>query len=725
MKHFFLSGVIGLVLCLFHPALAQEPVPGETSDAFRTEINRIFQGVNPTPVTTGLLWDYGMELTDVVKFNGVLSTSNYLNLAEWQRLYATMYTMKFNSNISLTTPFGVQGQVEYYGTQSRAHNVVALHMRYQKFRSDATSRGVSTANNKLTCGNTTAPYETRDVFAATLNHLHLEGGSHKFIFRSALFYNKSGKTVSLIQADFGDGQGYRTISLNAEVAVNYASEGTKTFKLKIKYTDNSTYESWGKLYVSNIVNTNNSRYNSSNIRTVVFPVSGFPSPLVYKSKVAGATVTIEYAGTNQILDKPLIVIEGYDGWKLLSPDDPTQNFSFKNFINGTRGGGINVEINRSTHQTLNDLIEQDGYDLVFVDFNDGVDYIQRNAYLVENIIQWVNAQKAQYSTKQKNVVMGMSMGGLIARYALRDMEKRNLAHDARLYISHDAPHQGANVPLSAQVAIRHLAGTRIGLGFGIYYTVTLGEMNHKLGNVGKLLDAPATRQLVQYWAAPYITTLGVDNSLHDSFMTEYRTLGYPTQTRNVALASGSECATQQAFGPYAELLNVDDGFSLNYWQGLLASVASVFTTYPQLFIGSVVTTKTDIRANFTLNALPDKQVQRIYRGKLYVSKKILFAINVNLTITDKALNSASYMLPLDNAPGGIYDIENFDVPTDVAGIPLNFKQKRFNFVPVTSSLDVGRGSQTITTADLLKHTHLPLHHLLPKIYLLPTSLLAR
>ncbi len=225
MKH--ISCFVVALLCLWVPALAQ------TSDAFRTEMNAVFQNVNPAPISSGLLWDYGLELTDVVKFNGVPTTSNTLTLAEWQLLYSSLFTMRYNSNISLSTPESVRSSISNYGRQSNGHDIVALHMRYQKFRSDATSRGVTVANNRLTCGNTSSPYETRYAFAATLNRTVLEGNNHTFIFRSALFYNKSGKPVSSIQADFGDGRGFRGIVLNNSVSASYTSEGKKTFKLKI------------------------------------------------------------------------------------------------------------------------------------------------------------------------------------------------------------------------------------------------------------------------------------------------------------------------------------------------------------------------------------------------------------------------------------------------------------------------------------------------------------
>ena len=40
------------------------------------------------------------------------------------------------------------------------------------------------------------------------------------------------------------------------------------------------------------------------------------------------------------------------------------------------------------------------------------------------------------------MVIGYSMGGLIARYALAYMEEQGIAHETRLYVSYDAPQKG-------------------------------------------------------------------------------------------------------------------------------------------------------------------------------------------------------------------------------------------------------------------------------------------
>ena len=67
------------------------------------------------------------------------------------------------------------------------------------------------------------------------------------------------------------------------------------------------------------------------------------------------------------------------------------------------------------------------------------------------LITFINQNKSTNAEPTK--VIGFSMGGVIARYALRYMELNNLTHDVDLYASVDAPHQGATVPRGAQEMI--------------------------------------------------------------------------------------------------------------------------------------------------------------------------------------------------------------------------------------------------------------------------------
>ena len=563
------------------------------SDAFATEINNIFTHVNRNPVTTGLLLDYGIEFTNVGKFKGVPSDTNQVSPAEWRNLYKSLYSMRFNNNTSIAHPSEINSRFEQYPRLwSNTTGLALLHFNYERFRDDAISSNlVYVSNNRIydTPGRSSSPYKKEEVFAITPLDQMLSGGNQRFVLPNNLFFTNTGKTLQYAEADLADGAGWRQLTLNQPINANYTTEGEKLLRIKIRFTDGTIRECHSKVWVKDIkpVAKANTRYFGSVIDTLDFPLAGFKAPKAYLGQIAGARVTVEYANNDRVLDRPLIVVEGFDAWHILHPNDPERNFSFNDFITGRGPGEILVAINKDRNgQTLNDALDERGWDLVFVDFKNGTDHIQRNAYLVQNIIEWVNQQKAKTANPQPNVVVGMSMGGLIARYALRTMEIEGVPHHTRLYVSHDSPHQGANVPLGVQAMVSDLWGKEICFGLpGIYYcpssTSAQGQAP-ELDKAYRLLQQPAARQMLKYQVVrSSIGSMSIDNSAHDNFMQEYRKLGYPTQTkRNIAISNGSECAVPQGFGPYAELITLNGSINLSYWENLLLWLVGSLTNQP-------------------------------------------------------------------------------------------------------------------------------------------------
>ncbi|MFZ6010533.1 MAG: hypothetical protein ACOYXT_09310 [Bacteroidota bacterium] len=53
---------------------------------------------------TGLLFDYGMHFTNIEKYDGVRSDSNYLSYDECKLLYASVYSCKFNDKALMLPP---------------------------------------------------------------------------------------------------------------------------------------------------------------------------------------------------------------------------------------------------------------------------------------------------------------------------------------------------------------------------------------------------------------------------------------------------------------------------------------------------------------------------------------------------------------------------------------------------------------------------------------------
>jgi len=362
-----------------HPKLVitYETSGSPISNAYRDDINNIFENVDSTPINTGLLADYGFELADVSNYNGVVTDTNRVDMGTLRLLYASVFSMKFNSNATLVTPDQYNQLINNY-LQANPNTVPisGFHISYQQFKSDATSFGLTVSNNRLYAGNSLAAYEQRNIFAASVTNHILKGGNHQFILPATLFISNSDKTIDQIRADFDDGIGYRNITFNTPNNINYTLEGRKTLKVEILYTDNTILHSHSDFFVKNIMATSSSaRYLMD---TVGFNLTAHRA---FTGDPASGWITIGYSGSDQVLDRPLIVAEGFD---------PENTYDYLSFIRGRTNGGIRSQV---TGGTLRTELEQDGYDIVFINYDNGIDYIQNNAYLMQRVIEWVNNNK--------------------------------------------------------------------------------------------------------------------------------------------------------------------------------------------------------------------------------------------------------------------------------------------------------------------------------------------
>jgi hypothetical protein len=430
----------------------------------------------------------------------------------------------------------------------------------------------------------------------------------------------------------------------------------------------------------------------------------------YLGQTNQAILEIKFADNNSSLQiqKPLIVVEGFDSG-LLGIENEYGEVDLDKFI-------------RSSSRQISNLPSQiNTYDIIYINFKNGKDFMQRNAYLVQDIIKWVNSVK---QGSLPNVVLGQSMGGVIARYALRDMENQLAStgnqtwqHKTSLYISHDAPHQGANMPLSIQYFARHLADQ--------FVSTPLGDMNINVsGNGGAvsiedmqdLLEAPGTKQLL----ANYINSgFSLNNSVGDSFRTELRNLGYPQQTRNISLSNGNHCANPQNFNPNDNLFTFNGSgqtklltdliFFLNPLMINLITYISLAVLFnePGLLVG-ILPGNSKFELSFWGNALPNAGANnQIYHGNIRFTKTLFrlfgWAPKITVTLTNRNY-SAPGILSYDYYPGGKYQSFITGGNSSVSNIFGSFgiqmsARDNFNFIPTPSALDIGNGSVALNNND--------------------------
>jgi len=246
---------------------------------------------------------------------------------------------------------------------------------------------------------------------------------------------------------------------------------------------------------------------------------------------------------------------------------------------------------------------------------------------------------------------------------------------------------------------------------------TIRVLGNTIGNGLNLSDFPAAQQML---INHLNSNFSLDNSMHTAWQQELQTKGYPTIYRNVAVSNGSECAYNQNFQPDATLLTYNGSGSTTFLTELISNIAMPdlgLTVYsnlaltlnkPQFLLG-ILPGKSTLAFNFLCKAQPAIGTNDlIYSGKITFTKKLLWLIDINTTITNKSFNSTPSILPIDGSPGGFYDLGINLQSSSLQSTFLNYgitasNIPQFNFVPTTSSLDIGSGATALTTEDYNAH----------------------
>ena len=396
---------------------------------------------------------------------------------------------------------------------------------------------------------------------------------------------------------------------------------------------------------------------------------------------------------NGVLDKPIIVVDGFD------PGDGRTISGLYDLLTFTGSEG---------EQNLADLVRAQGFDVVILNFpsyfrlddnsllniddatdnnadlvideldypgsklvNGGADFIERNAMLLIDLINTLNADKVG---DEDLVIIGPSMGGLISRYALNFMENASENHETRLWISFDSPHLGANVPLGFQHQFNFLG---FGLGDGLNVIPLQGIVNG-------LLKSPAARQLLvdhfeshlvdgsefEFDPAKLLPEAHPYRGIFEQDITTLTTTGYPQNTRNVSIINGSGIGN-----PYQSiaLTNVTPGFTALDIQDLSIPASPL----PQ--------TTADITINLTPTTADGPQLI----SKVFVEGFLIFGF-ITLVDVEIEAQAPTFSDGVDAASGGLFDLGGFT--QGLGGDPIidsflaSLTLDKFSFIPSVSGM---------------------------------------
>ncbi|MCP4461107.1 MAG: T9SS type A sorting domain-containing protein [Cytophagales bacterium] len=334
------------------------------------------------------------------------------------------------------------------------------------------------------------------------------------------------------------------------------------------------------------------------------------------------------------IERPIIVVEGYD----ITDSEPT-NVIYENYID---------------QHGLADQLHADGYDVIVLNLQTPAVAMQLNSLILENFIDHINKAK---STTEEIIIMGVSMGGVLARYALADMESKGLNHQTKLYISFDSPHQGAHIPLSVQ---------------GFLWNMSIGAIfSLEFANLINNYLSDGTRQLLRNHLFETENGTTRPDSYFTSFYNELENLnscnGYPRDSKNIAIANGS-------------LNGMPSSCSLQECPASTAMIVQFFTW---------------VR---TLNAAPgDWDLEDTGR------RHFLYMANPG-DIAGAYLNVGTP--PYDHLPGGYfpwYDQMAESVKNAGGDVEFQFHENA-SFIPTISALDINTGDAEIDLASYGKST---------------------
>lgn len=347
----------------------------------------------------------------------------------------------------------------------------------------------------------------------------------------------------------------------------------------------------------------------------------FEADSSYLGSTANGDVAIFYGVGHTTLVNPVIIVDGFD------PGDHRP-------IEGLYEIG--------NQQNMIDSLRAIGEDFILLNFKQGADYIQRNAMLVVSLldtIQTIMINNGTYLENPQIVVVGPSMGGLITRYALCYMEANNMNHHVRNWISFDAPHKGANIPLGLQHWLRFFA--EVAESDGAF--VGLASMN-----------SIAAKQMLLYHYTATQGTLAGPNPLRYDLVNELAIMGFPVETRIVAVANGSGYGITQDFAAGEKVVE----YEYSDWS-------------------------VDLTGNVW--AVPNQTSTRIFEG-LYNTILPLDEVTESVYIE----NTLSY----DNAPGG--DTPTFlEIAIEDPGYgTIIALHEDHCFIPTISSLCITNTNQT-------------------------------
>lgn len=355
--------------------------------------------------------------------------------------------------------------------------------------------------------------ESRRAFVATallpnrsdnftpLPHEHY-GLDVKYVFPRELYLTNAGGEPSRIEADFDDGAGWRTVRFDEAIAVSYEAALPIHVRVRVEHGGvelSSTFRFTviqPSIDVANVEELNLTATESFRNR-----------PL------ANGWAWIVYARGRREVRRPIIFADGFGENRSTFQDI---------WVNRLNGGEV----------MFGDDLSAAGWDVILCGYGNRNTFIQENASVAKACIAKV---LEIHRGTAPLVIVGGSMGGLVMRLALNDLERIG-DHKTKLFISFDTPHNDAWLPLILQYMAHYYRSYR-----------------DRARELSDLVNSPAAQQML--WGhVPSWDFSGNPTLNREKQWFRQQVVGFPKKLRKVGIANG--VATGQDNGVEAGAKNL-------------------------------------------------------------------------------------------------------------------------------------------------------------------------
>lgn len=426
MKKLLLFVAAFLIMAL--PTVAQETDLSE--EEFKQKIDSVFEHVDMTSVETGILIEHGFNLLDPNVFNGQKPDSVYSNKEIMKALYAGLYDSRVNDYFSLEDTDSTFSKID------NAKNISILFLAYNRFKDYMFKYGdIYWENGQLKKTNNSKWENLFDYdfcFAVALGEDEFVGKDVTIPINVDNLLNNTMSRISQIDVKADDGT-YEKVALNTDWKHTFSQLGEHWLTFRVLFYDGFLMECRTPIMLL--------EQNSQHLPPIDKPIETY-TEIAADGEQSGGELQVIYLNKEKTSGKfirPLVIAGDINLSGLLTGNAST-SFDLKTIASGSIGTKINE---------LSQI-----YDIIYLKYNNDTDDLLRNGKLLRKALQIVNNNR--FSVSDDTYVVGLGVGGVIARIGINMMESEGENHRVCKFIAVNSPFRGVNIPLALQGLIRHI-----------------------------------------------------------------------------------------------------------------------------------------------------------------------------------------------------------------------------------------------------------------------------